>query len=80
MTEEEKIFSGHMFNNRCKELVEIKRRTHRLKREYNGLDETDPHREEIMRQITGRIDILFSRGPFSSITVPYVYRRKLCQF
>ena len=39
MTEEEKIFSGHIFNNRCSELVEIKRRTHRLCREYNRLDE-----------------------------------------
>jgi acetyltransferase-like isoleucine patch superfamily enzyme len=64
MTEEEKIVSGHMFNNRCKELVEIKRRTHRLCREYNGLDETDPHREEIMRQITGRIgQIFYFQGP-----------------
>ncbi len=64
MTEEEKIFSGHIFNNRCSELVEIKRRTHRLCREYNRLDETDPARTDIMRQVMGSIGrIFYFQGP-----------------
>ena len=60
MTEEEKIFSGHIFNNRCSELIEIKRRTHRLCREYNRLDETDPARTDIMRQVIQNGVILYA--------------------
>ena len=45
MTEEEKIFAGHMFNNRAPELVACKRKAHRACFRFNQLDESDPARQ-----------------------------------
>ena len=38
MTEEEKIFAGHMFDPRSPELREIKHKAHEICRRYNQLD------------------------------------------
>lgn len=41
MTEEERIFSGRLFSSEEPELVEKKRRAHRLSGQYNALEEED---------------------------------------
>ena len=69
MTEEEKIFAGLIFDPRKKELKEIKHKAHEACRRYNALDEYDPRRQEIIREIIGGIGEPFiSRDRFSSIT------------
>ena len=48
MTEEEKIFAGHMFDPRSPELREIKHKAHEICRRYNQLDEFDPARRDLI--------------------------------
>lgn len=64
MTEEEKIFAGLIFDPRKKELKEIKHKAHEACRRYNALDEYDPRRQEIIREIIGGIgEPFYFQGP-----------------
>ncbi|KMO85915.1 acetyltransferase [Megasphaera cerevisiae DSM 20462] len=64
MTEEEKIFSGHMFNNRSQVLVDMKHKAHSACRRYNQLDEYDPQRLPIIKECIGAIgDTYYFQGP-----------------
>ena len=53
MTEEEKIFAGKMFDPRSKELRDIKHKAHEACRRYNAMDEYDPARQQVLREILG---------------------------
>ena len=53
MTEEEKIFAGKMFDPRSQELRDIKHRAHVACQKYNTMDEYDPARGEVLREILG---------------------------
>lgn len=56
MTEEERIFSGRLFASEAPELVEKKRKAHRLSQEYNNLFEEDAEeRAAILRELLGGI-------------------------
>ena len=56
MTEEQRIFEGKLFASEVPELVEKKRRAHRLAQEFNMLFESDVEkRQEILRQLLGDI-------------------------
>ncbi len=56
MTEEERIFTGQLFEPRSPELAEKKRRGHRLSQEYNALYEEDRQaRERILAELLGKI-------------------------
>lgn len=64
MTEEEKIFAGKMFDPRKPELKEIKHKAHAACLRYNQLDEYDPERAKIMKEILGRVgDVYYFQGP-----------------
>ena len=53
MTEHDRACSGLLFDAHCKELLNIKHKAHRLCRKYNTLDEWDPQRSEILRELLG---------------------------
>ena len=56
MTEEERIFAGRLFASEAPELVEKKRKAHRLSQEYNALFEEDADaRAAILRNLLGGI-------------------------
>jgi len=55
MTEEEKIFSGNMFDPRKKELKDIKHKSHSHCQRYNAMDENDPERLPIIKNFIGNI-------------------------
>ena len=55
MREEEKIFAGKMFDPRKQELKEIKHRAHSICQKYNSLDEYDPERKQLIRELVGSI-------------------------
>lgn len=64
MTEEEKIFAGYMFNNRAKELVDMKHRAHNACLRFNQLDEYDPQRLPIIKEFIGSIgQVYYFQGP-----------------
>lgn len=64
MTEEEKIMAGCMFNNRAPELVQCKRKAHRACLRFNQLDESDPERQPILKNILASIgDVYYFQGP-----------------
>lgn len=64
MTEEEKIFAGLIFDPRKKELKDIKHKAHEACRRYNAMDEYDPDRLPIIREIIGGIgDTYYFQGP-----------------
>ena len=64
MTEEEKIFAGKMFDPRKKELKDIKHKAHEACRRYNQMDEYDPERLPIMKEILGRVgNTYYFQGP-----------------
>lgn len=64
MREEEKIFAGKMFDPRCQELKEIKHKAHILCQQYNAMDENDPKRQDIIRQMIGKIgNVFYFQGP-----------------
>ena len=62
MTEEERIFRGELFASEEPELVEKKRRAHRLSQKYNETFEDDAEvREAILRELLGELgDLSFS--------------------
>ncbi len=64
MTEEEKIFAGLIFDPRKKELKDIKHKAHEACRRYNGMDEYDPDRLPIIKEIIGGIGkTYYFQGP-----------------
>jgi maltose O-acetyltransferase len=64
MTEEEKIFAGKLFDARTQELRCIKHRAHVLCREFNSMDEYDPNRLPLVREIVGAIGAkYYFQGP-----------------
>ena len=64
MTEEEKIFAGKMFDPRSQELRDIKHRAHVACQKYNTMDEYDPARSEVLREILGGTGMTFYiQGP-----------------
>ena len=64
MSEEEKIFAGRLFDAGTKELWDIKHKAHALCQTYNRLDEADPERPRIIRELLGRIGEKFRfQGP-----------------
>ncbi len=64
MKEEEKIFAGYIFNNRVKELVDLKHKAHEACRRYNAMDEYDPARLPIIREFIGSIGkTYYFQGP-----------------
>lgn len=64
MKEEEKIFAGWMFDPRKKELKEIKHKAHQACRRYNEMDEYDPDRSALIKDIIGSIgDTYYFQGP-----------------
>lgn len=64
MTEEEKIFAGLIFDPRKKELKDIKHKAHEACRRYNAMDEYDPDRLPIVKEIIGSIGkTYYFQGP-----------------
>ena len=64
MTEEEKIFAGYIFDLRSRELGEIKHKAHELCRRYNQMDEYDPARRDVIRQMLGQVgSVFYFQGP-----------------
>ena len=56
MTEEQRIFEGRLFASEAPELVEKKRKAHRLSQEFNTLFEDDADaRAAILRELLGRV-------------------------
>ena len=54
MTEEEKIFAGKMFDPRKKELKDIKHKAHTACQKFNAMDEYDPDRMNVIRDIVAK--------------------------
>ena len=51
MTEKEKMTSGKIYDPSDKELVALRKKAHRLSKEYNELLETDERRAEILKEL-----------------------------
>ncbi len=74
MTEKERMLKGELYNPGDKELVFLRRRCHKLCREYNTLEDHSPRQEEILNEMElkhGRIylqaPIYFDYGCFITI-------------
>ena len=64
MTEEEKIFAGKMFDPRKQELKDLKHKAHEACRKYNQMDEYDPERPKVLKDIFGSIgNTWYFQGP-----------------
>ncbi len=64
MTEEQKIFAGHMFDPRSQELRDLKHKAHTLCQKYNAMDEYDPARLPLIREFIGSIgNTYYFQGP-----------------
>ena len=62
--EEERIFSGKLFDARRPELKEIKHKAHECCREYNQLDEHDPRRAQLISELLGKEgEKVYFQGP-----------------
>ena len=55
MNQYERAMAGKLFDPRSPELTEKKRRAHKLCREFNALEEDDPRRLPLMRQLLGKL-------------------------
>lgn len=64
MTEKEKMLSGEVYNPADEELAELRKKAHRLSKEYNDTfeDETEK-REEILNELFGRETKVYLQGP-----------------
>ena len=51
MNEVEKMLAGQIYDPNDPELLALREKAHRLCREYNSLDETDPRRKEILKEL-----------------------------
>ena len=64
MTEEQKIFAGHMFDPRKQELRDLKHKAHTLCQKYNAMDEYDPERLPLIQEFIGAIGkTYYFQGP-----------------
>lgn len=64
MTEEEKIFAGHMFDPRSQSLRDLKHNAHTLCQRYNAMDEYDPERLPLILEFIGSIGTTYYiQGP-----------------
>lgn len=64
MTEEQKIFAGHMFDPRSQELRDLKHKAHTLCQKYNAMDEYDPERLPLIQEFIGSIGkTYYFQGP-----------------
>ena len=64
MTEHERALSGRLFDARCQELRDLKHKSHILCQKYNAMDEYDPARQEIMKEVLGEIgNNFYFQGP-----------------
>lgn len=65
MTEEQRIFAGQLFSPHMPELVEKKRKAHRLSQDFNALYETDAEqRQAILRELLAAVgEGTFMQGP-----------------
>ena len=71
MTEEERIFSGKLYWPGEPELVEMKKKGHRLSQEFNNLYEDDPRRTEILNDLLGAFgEGSFFHGPIRGARAP----------
>ena len=74
MTEKEKMLAGELYDPNEEELLLLRRKAHKLCREYNLLDETDENREKILAELipnkksglTLQGPIQFDYGAFTS--------------
>ena len=62
MSEEEKMLKGMIYDSGDKHLVELRDKCHRLCREYNALDDADPRRKEILKEL-GFTEKIYLQGP-----------------
>ena len=62
MTEKEKMLKGMLYDSGDKELVELRKKCHKLCREYNSLDDLDPRRKEILKEF-GFDETVYLQGP-----------------
>ena len=64
MTEQEKMLRGMLYDPSDRQLAALRLKAHRLWQEYNALAETDPRREEILKElIPNRGPDVFLAGP-----------------
>jgi maltose O-acetyltransferase len=64
MREEEKIFTGKLFDARTKELKDIKHKAHTLCQKFNSMNEYDENRLPIIREFIGAIgEKYYFQGP-----------------
>lgn len=64
MDEEDRIFEGKFFDAHAPELMKKKHRTHEACRKYNTLNEHDPQRNKIIKEILGQIgENVYFQGP-----------------
>ena len=62
--EEERIFSGKLFDARRQKLKDIKYKAHEHCRKYNTLDECDPLRPQLMKEFIGHLgENFYFQGP-----------------
>ena len=63
MTELERMLAGKIYDPADNELVKIREKAHKLNLEYNKLEENDPKRIEILKELIPGIDGVFLLGP-----------------
>ena len=64
MTEKEKMLNGEFYDPNDAELVELRKKSHRLSFEYNSLMEDDPKRAEILSDLMpGVPESVYLQGP-----------------
>ena len=64
MSELDNMLSGKLYDPNDSQLVELRRKCHRLCIEYNQLEETNPRREEILNELgVKRKNGVFLQGP-----------------
>lgn len=62
MSEKERMLKGMLYDSGEEELVNLRTRCHKLCREYNALDDTDPRRNEILKEF-GFDESVYLQGP-----------------
>ena len=63
MTEKEKMLKGMIYDCSDEELFTIRKRAHRLCQIYNSLDELDPKRKEILKELIPDNNEVMMTGP-----------------
>ena len=64
MTEKEKMLSGRFYDPNDQELLSLRQKSHRLCTEYNSLEETNPRRKEILKELGVKgYENIYLQGP-----------------